>query len=268
MTKCTRTHHAQNTSCVSGDEYFSDQMSPVQLEYILNPEDLSLVPVFSLRPAGGQSTWTATACDVFSSYLTGASAVMTIKVSNLFKSTPSHSQMFLCCIFCYCDLPSVPLPVSSSLLLQEEVKDLCPVPVTLSYCNEMGQMVSMADLLVSKGLALRERKPRSFLHKHATFMENQVLYWLQVQLAEPAIDSTFACLPNFSFICRDAADVKAKEVSSRTPVMEAQADETRNFGSAVAKLPLPSQISVPSARARPKLAPCTIMTEKVKHHLG
>lgn len=188
---------------------------------------------------------------------------MTIKVSNLFKSPPSDSQMFPCFIFCYCNLPSVHLPVSSSLLLQEEVKDLCPVPVTLFRCNEMGQFVSMADLLVSKGLALRERKPRSFLYKHATFMENQILDWLQVQLAVPAIDGTFACLPNVSFICRDAADVKSKEVCSRTPVMEAQADETRNFGSAVAKLPLPSQISVPSARARPKLAPRTIITEKV-----
>lgn len=140
---------------------------------------LTLVPVFSLRPAGGQSTWTATACDLFSSCLTGVSAIVTIKVSNLFKSPPSDSQMFLCCIFCYCDLPSVHLPVSSSLLLQEEVRDLCPVPVTLFHHNEMGGFVSMADLLVSKGLALRERKPRSFLYQHATFMENQVLSWLQ-----------------------------------------------------------------------------------------
>lgn len=38
MTKFTRIHHPQNTSCVSGDEYFSDQISPLQLEYILNPE--------------------------------------------------------------------------------------------------------------------------------------------------------------------------------------------------------------------------------------
>lgn len=36
--------------------------------------------VLSFRPAGGRSSWTATACDIFSFYLTGASAVMTIKV--------------------------------------------------------------------------------------------------------------------------------------------------------------------------------------------
>lgn len=57
------------------------------------------------------------------------------------------------------------LPVSSSLLSQEEVKDLCPVPVTLFYSNEIGQFVSMADFLISKGLALRERKPRSVIYK-------------------------------------------------------------------------------------------------------
>lgn len=51
--------------------------------------------------------------------------------------------------------------------------------------------------------------------------------------------------------------------------MEAQADDTRNFGSALTKVPLLSQISAPSTRARPKLAPHTIMSEKVKlHHLG
>lgn len=33
-----------------------------------------------LRPAGGRSTWTATACDFISYYLTGAMAIMTIKV--------------------------------------------------------------------------------------------------------------------------------------------------------------------------------------------
>lgn len=146
------------------------------------------------------------------------------------------------------------------------MKDLCPVPVTLSHCNEMGQVVSMADLLISKGLALRERKPRLFLSNDATLMENQILYWLKVQLAVLVTDSPFACFPNFSFICRDAAVVKAKDVSSQSPVMEAQADDTRNFGSAVAKLPLPSQISAPSARARLKLVPRTIVAEKVKRH--
>ncbi len=36
--------------------------------------------LFSFRPAGGRTTWTATACDLISYYLTGAPAVMTIKV--------------------------------------------------------------------------------------------------------------------------------------------------------------------------------------------
>ncbi|XP_042350877.1 RING finger protein 17-like [Plectropomus leopardus] len=73
-----------------------------------------------IRPAGGRSTWTATACDSFSYYLTGASAVVTIK----------------------------------------ELTDECPVPVTLFCSNSMGQFVSIADFLTSEGLALRERKPR------------------------------------------------------------------------------------------------------------
>ncbi|XP_071394673.1 RING finger protein 17 [Centroberyx affinis] len=73
-----------------------------------------------IRPAGGRSTWTATACDFISYYLTGASAVMTIK----------------------------------------ELTDERPVPVVLSCSNQVGQFVSFADSLVSEGLALRERKPR------------------------------------------------------------------------------------------------------------
>ncbi|XP_074513953.1 RING finger protein 17 [Sebastes fasciatus] len=73
-----------------------------------------------IRPAGGRSTWTATACDLISYYLTGASAVVTIK----------------------------------------EVTDERPCPVTLFCSNKMGQFVSIADFLVSEGLALRERKPR------------------------------------------------------------------------------------------------------------
>uniref|UniRef100_I3KFC2 Ring finger protein 17 n=1 Tax=Oreochromis niloticus TaxID=8128 RepID=I3KFC2_ORENI len=68
-----------------------------------------------IRPAGGRSTWTDTACDSFSYYLTGASAVMTIKR---------------------------------------------PVPVTLFCSNRMGEFISIADFLVSEGLALRQRKPR------------------------------------------------------------------------------------------------------------
>uniref|UniRef100_I3KFC3 Ring finger protein 17 n=1 Tax=Oreochromis niloticus TaxID=8128 RepID=I3KFC3_ORENI len=72
-----------------------------------------------IRPAGGRSTWTDTACDSFSYYLTGASAVMTIK----------------------------------------ELTDERPVPVTLFCSNRMGEFISIADFLVSEGLALRQRKP-------------------------------------------------------------------------------------------------------------
>lgn len=51
--------------------------------------------------------------------------------------------------------------------------------------------------------------------------------------------------------------------------MEAQADNARNFDSVLAKIPLPSQISVPSTRAHPKLVARSIMSEKVKlHHLN
>uniref|UniRef100_A0A3Q3XBP1 Tudor domain-containing protein n=1 Tax=Mola mola TaxID=94237 RepID=A0A3Q3XBP1_MOLML len=94
----------------------------------LRPLPSSLMGSFALectltdiRPAGGRSTWTATACDLISYYLTGASAIMTIK----------------------------------------ELTDERPVPVTLFCSNKTGQFVSIADFLVSEGLALRERKPRS-----------------------------------------------------------------------------------------------------------
>lgn len=40
----------------------------------------SSLSILCFRPAGGRSTWTATACDLISYYLTGASAVMTVKV--------------------------------------------------------------------------------------------------------------------------------------------------------------------------------------------
>ncbi|KAG7240408.1 hypothetical protein INR49_026979 [Caranx melampygus] len=73
-----------------------------------------------IRPAGGRSTWTATACDLFSQHLTGASALMTIK----------------------------------------EMTDERPLPVTLFCSNKTGQFVSLADFLASEGLALRERQPR------------------------------------------------------------------------------------------------------------
>ncbi|XP_055070435.2 RING finger protein 17 isoform X1 [Misgurnus anguillicaudatus] len=73
-----------------------------------------------IRPAGGRSTWTATACDFISQYLMGSTAIMTIKD------------------------PAV-RPVLISLF--------CP--------NRAGQNISIADFLVSEGLALKERKEGS-----------------------------------------------------------------------------------------------------------
>ncbi|XP_076857432.1 RING finger protein 17 isoform X2 [Brachyhypopomus gauderio] len=74
-----------------------------------------------IRPAGGRSTWTATACDFISYYLTGATAVMTIK-------DPSAAR---------------------------------PVPVSLFCANRAGQDVNVADFLISEGLALRERRAKA-----------------------------------------------------------------------------------------------------------
>ncbi|XP_068185865.1 RING finger protein 17 [Antennarius striatus] len=93
----------------------------------LRPLPSSLMGSFALectltniRPAGGQSTWTATACDFISCYLDRASAIMTIK----------------------------------------ELTDERPVPVTFLCTKSMGQLISVADFLVGNGLALRERQPR------------------------------------------------------------------------------------------------------------
>uniref|UniRef100_A0A665V3T4 Ring finger protein 17 n=1 Tax=Echeneis naucrates TaxID=173247 RepID=A0A665V3T4_ECHNA len=88
-----------------------------------------------IRPAGGRSTWTATACDLFSHYLTGASAVMT------FKELTDPAQR--------------------------------PAPVTLFCSNKMGQFVSIADFLVSEGLALRERKQRDAVLQKPTENDSQ-----------------------------------------------------------------------------------------------
>uniref|UniRef100_A0A3B5MJI9 Tudor domain-containing protein n=1 Tax=Xiphophorus couchianus TaxID=32473 RepID=A0A3B5MJI9_9TELE len=77
--------------------------------------------VNDIRPTGGRSTWTDTACDLISYYLTGASALMTIK-----EETEEH-----------------------------------PLPVTLSCSNRMGEYISIADFLVDEGLAFRERKPKA-----------------------------------------------------------------------------------------------------------
>ncbi|KAK2850477.1 hypothetical protein Q7C36_009260 [Tachysurus vachellii] len=76
-----------------------------------------------IRPAGGCSSWTATACDFISYYLTGAMAIMTI----------------------------------------QEPSSVRPVPVSLFCSNRAGGHVSIADFLITEGLALRERgvRPKS-----------------------------------------------------------------------------------------------------------
>ncbi|XP_028292804.1 RING finger protein 17 isoform X2 [Gouania willdenowi] len=79
-----------------------------------------------IRPAGGRTTWTDTACDLFSHYLTQAMAVLTFK----------------------------------------ELTEKPPVPVTLFYFNTVGHLISMSDFLMSEGLALREWKPRDALIPH------------------------------------------------------------------------------------------------------
>ncbi|CAB1418936.1 unnamed protein product [Pleuronectes platessa] len=76
-----------------------------------------------IRPAGGRSTWTATASDLFTYYLTGASAVMTVK----------------------------------------GLTDERPLPVVLFSSNKLGQLISIAEFLANEGLALKNRKPRDAL---------------------------------------------------------------------------------------------------------
>ncbi|XP_031421936.1 RING finger protein 17 isoform X2 [Clupea harengus] len=68
----------------------------------------------------GGLKWTATSCDLISFYLTGAMALMTVK----------------------------------------EPPPACPVGVSLFCSNQAGQNVSMADFLISEGLALPKRKYR------------------------------------------------------------------------------------------------------------
>ncbi|KAM4702088.1 RING finger protein 17 [Discoglossus pictus] len=71
-----------------------------------------------IRPAGGSTNWTATACDVLSYYLKGAIATIVI----------------------------------------EENSAQWPLPVRLSRTDEAGQQVDISEFLVRKGLALKERR--------------------------------------------------------------------------------------------------------------
>ncbi|XP_059198689.1 RING finger protein 17 isoform X2 [Centropristis striata] len=163
----------------------------------LRPLPLSLTGSLALectltdiRPAGGRSTWTATACDLISYYLTRASAVMTIK----------------------------------------ELTDERPVPVTLFRSNEMGQFVSIADFLLSEGLALRERKPRDAVIQKPKETEVQ------------------------SPMSETQSDVSDGEKKNSSP--------------ASSVIPSPFQTPLVSTPNHPKPAPRTIMSaEKVKTEL-
>ncbi|XP_029967099.1 RING finger protein 17 [Salarias fasciatus] len=73
-----------------------------------------------IRPAGGRSTWTDTACDLFSCYATTVFVLLTIK----------------------------------------EVTDERPMSVTLFGSNKVGQLINISDFLTKEGLALRKRTPR------------------------------------------------------------------------------------------------------------
>ncbi|XP_058886232.1 RING finger protein 17 isoform X2 [Acipenser ruthenus] len=86
-----------------------------------------------IRPAGGSEVWTATACDFISYYLTGALALMSVK---------------------------------------EEFSEW-PLPVTLYCPNKAGQDVSIAEYLISEGLALKERKV-TVVHKALEINEKSV----------------------------------------------------------------------------------------------
>ncbi|KAM9803355.1 RING finger protein 17 isoform 2-T2 [Syngnathus typhle] len=72
-----------------------------------------------IKPAGGQPTWTATACDFMHCNLSGASGLITV----------------------------------------QELTDERPVAVTLMCTNKTGEFVNVSDYLAYEGLALRERKP-------------------------------------------------------------------------------------------------------------
>uniref|UniRef100_A0A8D3A412 Tudor domain-containing protein n=1 Tax=Scophthalmus maximus TaxID=52904 RepID=A0A8D3A412_SCOMX len=148
-----------------------------------------------IRPAGGGSTWTATASNLFSHYMTGASAVMTIK----------------------------------------EWSDQCPVPVALFCTDATGQSISMADFMVSEGVALRERKPRSVFAK-----------------SKPK-----------------GADAPSPVSETRSPLSSDDQKTNGPHPPATSSVTSPSQsTSVVSPRVPPKPAPrCILSAERVKTEL-
>ncbi|XP_043929225.1 RING finger protein 17 isoform X2 [Protopterus annectens] len=77
-----------------------------------------------IRPTGGSEKWTATACDFLAHYLTGARVDLVIQEASL----------------------------------------EWPLPVKMFCKNEAGQKINMAEYLMLKGLALREKKISSLKH--------------------------------------------------------------------------------------------------------
>lgn len=174
----------------------------------------------------------------------------------------SHSiPMFLCCVFA--------LVTSLRCVCQHLLLYCCRTRWKifvqfLSHCPALTRWASLSAWQTSSSVraSLLEKESPGLSFTRVPHTWNSKYRSSYVRLAEPVIDSTFACLPNIPFTSRDAADEKAK-ASSRSSVMEAQADDTRRFGSAFAKVPSPSQIRVPSTRAHPKLVPLTVRSEKV-----
>lgn len=93
--------------------------------------DIFILLLHCFRPAGGQSTWTATACDFISDYLRGASAVMTVKV---------FLSISLCCI-CLSLLTSSGLArwITASTLLQR----LPSVTLFFGFCIPSPPLLSL-----------------------------------------------------------------------------------------------------------------------------
>lgn len=105
----------------------------------------------SIRPAGGCSSWTATACDFISYYLTGAMAIMTIKVtkSTIFNLLYKFYNILFSPVYLYvCDW---------WIFCLQEPSSVRPVPISLFCSNRAGRHVSISDFLITEGLALRER---------------------------------------------------------------------------------------------------------------
>lgn len=76
----------------------------------------------------------------------------------------------------YSVLPKCSCAFSHTL---QDASEQPPFPATLHFSNKMGRIVSAADFLVSHGLALKNRKPRS-VHRSGTafrWMNRHIQSW-------------------------------------------------------------------------------------------